>query len=477
MAKPWKKKWPYLARSGQKSYQVGFRDHDGIERTKSFPVAKLANEWSEAYVSAERRGPDSLRRFLLDLDAKEASSQATGQSIGEVIQLYFAFNAPETADGLAQTTFRSYRHSANRHLLGIAGMTRGKPLAPAEHAVRFVAQPAALFNEPAAPRALREAMKHAKVGPSARAHAWRVLSAVLSWAANSELVPEIQSNGCLLANEKVGNRRKSMRGAGGRSTLRRHGEEIRSWALSPITVEHLRAQMLSGDIHADKPILAHRDAIIVSVQFGLALRNQELYGLRWSSFADKDRARITQVLSWNELDDWAKTEHATGRTAKVPALLAEDLALWRALLRQHGHPAREEDFIVPGDLAGQRFGIRDPDTGAWHMSTNQAKQWGPRFMRPALKAMAKSDPSLASATSATPYSLRRGGISARLRGENAQSVAAQCGTSLEMLSQHYSYEIDDLDHVGAQPLDQQWRRARAAVLSKRSQDEQQSRAA
>jgi integrase len=235
--------------------------------------------------------------------------------------------------------------------------------------------------------------------------------------------------------------------------------------------------MLSGSAHVERPILAHRDAIIVSVQFGLALRNQELYGLRWSSFTDTGRARITQVLSWNELDEWAKTEHATGRTAKVPALLAEDLALWRALLRQQGHPARDEDFIVPGDLAGQRFGIRDPETGAWHMSTNQAKKWGPRFMKPALKAMAESDPSLLSAIDATPYSLRRGGISARLRGENAQSVAAQCGTSLEMLSQHYSYEIDDLDHVGPQPLDQQWRQARVGVLARQGEDEEQRTAA
>lgn len=477
MAKPWKKKWPYLAKSGQRSYQLGFRDHDGIERTKSFPAAKLANEWAELYVSAERRGPDSLRRFLLDLDAKEANGQRDGQSIGEVIQLYFAFNAPETPDGLAQTTFRSYRHAANRHLLGAAGMYRGKPLEPAEHAVRFAAQPAARFNEPAAPRALREAMKHAKVGPSARAHAWRVLSAVLSWAANSELVPEIQSNGCLLANEKVGNRRKSMRGGTDSTRIRRHGEEIRSWALSPIAVEHLRAQMLRADLHSDLPILAHRDAIIVSVQFGLALRNQEVYGLRWSSFADEGRARITQVLSWNELDDWAKTEHATGRTAKVPAVLAEDLAQWRALLTDNGHPARGGDFIIPGDLAGERFGIRDRQTGARHMSTNQAKKWAPRFMKPALVAMAERDATLASAVDATPYSLRRGGISARLRGENAQSVAHQCGTSLEMLSQHYSYEIDDLDHVGALSLDQQWRRARAVVLGKRNEDEQRRQAA
>lgn len=476
MAKPWKKKWPYVAKSGRKSYVVGFRDHEGVERSKSFPAAKMATAWIEEFAWAERRGPDSLRRFLLDLDAKEANSSAAGQSIGEVIQLYFAFNAPETADGLAQTTFRSYRHSANRHLLGVAGMSRGKPLAPAGHAVDFAAQPAVAFNEAAAPRALREAMKHAEVGPSARAHAWRVLSAVLSWAANSELVPEIQSNGCLFANEKVGNRRKSMRNRGGRSTLRRHGEEIRSWALSPLAVEHLRAQMLTSDAHAERPILAHRDAIIVCVQFGLALRNQEVYGLRWSSFTEC-RARITEVLGWNQLEDWAKTEHATGRVTKVPSLLAEDLALWRAELREGGWSARDVDFIVPGDLAGERLGILEVDTDACHMSTNQAKKWAPRSMKPALRALAESTPALASVVNATPYSLRRGGISARLRDDDAQSVAAQCGTSLEMLSQHYSYEIDDIDHAGRQTLDQQWRKARATVLAERRDGQVPSSAA
>ncbi len=38
-----------------------------------------------------------------------------------------------------------------------------------------------------------------------------------------------------------------------------------------------------------------------------------------------------------------------------------------------------------------------------------------------------------------------------------------------MLSQHYSYEIDDLDHVGPQTLDQQWRRARTVVLGQTQQ--------
>lgn len=148
MAKPWKKQWPYVTKSGEKSYRVGFRDHDGIGRTKAFPSAKIANEWTQEYVSAERRGSHSLRRFLLDLDARDASGDNTGQTIGEVIQLYFAFNAPETADGLSASTFRTYRHSANRHLLGMPGMDKGKARPPASYAVRFAAQPATTFNEP-----------------------------------------------------------------------------------------------------------------------------------------------------------------------------------------------------------------------------------------------------------------------------------------------------------------------------------------
>lgn len=463
MAKPWRKKWPHVGKSGRKSYQLGFRDHDGIVRSKAFPSAKTATAWAEDYVTAERRGRDSLRRFLLDLDAREANGEADAQTIGRVIQLYFAFNAPDTADGLATSTFRTYRHSANRHLLGLPGLEKGKPTPPAEYAVRFAAEPASRFNDPAAPRALREAMRHAMVGPSARAHAWRVLSAVLSWAAASELVPEIDRNGCLLAGEKLTNRRKSMRNGNGRAGARRRGDEIRSWALSPLAVELIRTELLSGADARANPLLAQRDATIVSIQFGLALRNQEVYGLRWSSLAEHGRAQITQVLSWNELDDWAKTEHATGRRTKIPALLAEDLKAWQTILSEYGREPRDDDFLIAGDLTGPGHGVPSRGAGSRHMSGNQAKKWGPRYMAPAVTAVAERYPTFAAIRGATPYALRRGGISARLRGEDPQSVADQCGTSLEMLSQYYSYEIDDFHDFGARSLDEQWRAVRQAA--------------
>jgi integrase len=335
-----------VAKNGARSYFVGFYDHEGSQRTRSFPAARAARDWMEDYVSAERRGRDSLRRFLLDLDAREANAANEARTIGEVVQLYFAFNAPDTADGLATSTFRTYSWSANRHLLGHEGASRGRRMPPAKYAVRLASEPAERFNHAAAPRALRDAMRRERVGQSARAHAWRVLSAVLSWAAQSELVPEIQTNGCLLANEKVGNRRKSVRGQQGRRSVRRRGEEIRSWALAPMAVELIRADMLARAMGARRPLIAYRDATLVSIQLGLGLRNQEVYGMRWSAL-ERERAHIVEVLSWNQLDEWGKTEHATGRAPKVPALLREDLAWWRERLPSGGTQPAESTSSFP----------------------------------------------------------------------------------------------------------------------------------
>ena len=133
MARPWKKygRWPHVAKNGARSYFVGFYDHEGSQRTRSFPAARAARDWMEDYVSAERRGRDSLRRFLLDLDAREANAGSEARTIGEVVQLYFAFNAPDTADGLATSTFRTYSWSAKRHLLGHEGTSRGRRMPPA----------------------------------------------------------------------------------------------------------------------------------------------------------------------------------------------------------------------------------------------------------------------------------------------------------------------------------------------------------
>ncbi|HEV7938539.1 MAG TPA: hypothetical protein VGP18_11015 [Solirubrobacteraceae bacterium] len=179
---------------------------------------------------------------------------------------------------------------------------------------------------------------------------------------------------------------------------------------------------------------------------------------------------MTEVLSNGQLQQWGKTEHSTQRRTGIPSILQEDLEQWRAILTQSGHPARDIDFIIPGELTHARHGVREAETGACHLSKSQAKTWGRECFTPAVRAVAQR-PEFARILGATPYALRRGGISLRLRTEDPQVVASECGTSLKMLSDHYSFPIEDLRQQEPRPVDVEWRAARASVqaLSKEQQ--------
>jgi hypothetical protein len=80
-------------------------------------------------------------------------------------------------------------------------------------------------------------------------------------------------------------------------------------------------------------------------------------------------------------------------------------------------------------------------------------------------------PEFADILGATPYALRRGGISLRLRAEDPQTVAKECGTSLKMLSAHYAFAIDDLRRFEPRPVDVEWRAARAAQVEGQTQEQ------
>jgi hypothetical protein len=69
---------------------------------------------------------------------------------------------------------------------------------------------------------------------------------------------------------------------------------------------------------------------------------------------------------------------------------------------------------------------------------------------------------------ATPYSLRRGLISLRIRvGEDRQAITKQCGTSVEMLERSYSFAIEDLEDEGLQPAEEERLCARKMALAGR----------
>jgi integrase len=421
------------------------------------------------YITAERRGRDSLRRFLLDLDAKEAN-EAEGRTIAQILELFLEVDAhPRNEEGLAPSTYALYKSVLNCHLLGKPRHqpgNRGK-LPPADYAVAIANTQADRFNEPHTPRAWREQMREAGVPAQTRVHAWRVLSSALSWAARSPSVPEIHTNGCKLAREPIISRRRSACTGGTGYFPAKRARPLPSWALSPQAVEAIRAQMLFHPAPR-QAIIAHRNATIVSLQYGMASRNQELWGLRWSSL-DREFAWVTEVLSNGQLQQWGKTEHSTQRRTSIPSILQEDLEQWREILIQSGRPARDSDFIIPGNLNNARHGVREAETGACYLSKSQAKLWGRECFTPAVGAVAQR-PEFARILGATPYALRRGGISLRLRTEDPQIVASECGTSLKMLSDHYSFPIEDLREHEPRPPDVEWRAARTAQMNRDPQE-------
>jgi integrase len=113
---------------------------------------------------------------------------------------------------------------------------------------------------------------------------------------------------------------------------------LASWAQA---VEAICAQMLRGGERGNA-LLTHRDATIVSLQYGLATRNQEVWGLRWSSI-DAYFAWVTEVISYGWLEHWGKTAMNTRRHTAIPSILRGDLQEWRQALVDNGQPARDVD--------------------------------------------------------------------------------------------------------------------------------------
>ena len=116
MREPWKKHggWPYEGRRG-KTWQLGYRDHEGRVRSKGFKTRSAAETWGKDYVDAERR--NRLREFLLGSDAPEVQPDTT--PIGELILEWLATDAhPDSTGGLARNSWDTYRSIASRHIIG-----------------------------------------------------------------------------------------------------------------------------------------------------------------------------------------------------------------------------------------------------------------------------------------------------------------------------------------------------------------------
>jgi hypothetical protein len=147
------------------------------------------------------------------------------------------------------------------------------------------------------------------------------------------------------------------------------------------------------------------------------------------------------------------------RDAPLPRPIADRLREWRDIASAHRLPTGPEAFIIPG--RAPRLGKGDP---GGHMTANQEKKWGGRYLKPACQAVGEAYPGRAYLTGATAYAGRRGHISSRLAaGASAPAVASDCGTSRKTIIGHYQEDLgDDFDRPYP-PFSEQLLRAQADV--------------
>jgi integrase len=445
MKRPWNKQ-PRRTAANELRYIIGFRDHNGKERSRSFTTTKGRDRWVARYEEAERE--NRLGEFLEGVDPSPHEL-----TLEALLVAWFALDAdPELPGGLAEATFHSFRSVASRHILGVIRDKAGKPVGAAPYAIGGA--PAKDFETPGPIRRWLDGMRAAGVGEATEKRAWSVLSSALSWAVERDDFP-LEANGCKRLDRRRTQRRSSRRvrrigvGSG------RKQDDLASWALSPVAVELVRAKMLAAD--GGQSLLALRNATYVSVQYQLGCRNQEVWPIRWRAVQD-EYTEIDEVLSYKQLDE-GKT---VGSHRNVPhgRMLVADLGLWGAALGRAGYSTGPDDFIFPGSLSGA---WRGHPLG--HMTGGQAKKWGGRYFKPAAESVQQEQQDRHPIGKATPYSLRRGAISLRIRaGEDRQIIAEDCGTSVAVIDRHYSFALEDLRRDGPRDAEIERDEARRAVF-------------
>jgi hypothetical protein len=146
----------------------------------------------------------------------------------------------------------------------------------------------------------------------------------------------------------------------------------------------------------------------------------------------------------------------------IDLVLSQDIVNWKDALAARGFPTSAEDFVFRGDLGGVK-------TPHGHMTETQCHRWPRRFFAPAVRTVAQEWPDEhGDIVGATPYSLRRGMISLRIRaGEDRQAIAKQRGTSVEMLERSYSFAIEDLEDEGPRSAEEERLLARQVAAEDR----------
>ena len=423
----WNRK-PRETKKGEVRHSVGYVDENGVERTKGgFSKQRGSggsNEWIKRYRAAEARGRGELRAFL-DYEVRGISPDepTTGcETVEQAMAEYLLLSHPDAPDGLAVQTHRSYMQTYAKHV---------RP--------HLATRPITDLAGPRPVAEMRDAMIKDRVGAPTIKRAIAVLSSMLSWAVEKE---KLEANGArmLRQGKRRSNRRSKSEASSGAG--RRSGRRKPSWALSPEAAAHVVIELAT----APNTIFLRRlrDATVAVVQYLTGARNQDIWGLRWQDVDDAGFVHFEEFVSGGllTLGKVAGSE----RSAPRDDTLADWLAAWRAAAAGSGLGTAPSDFVFPGNAQ------------EGHVTENQTKSYGRRFKR-ACHRVRDRVPRLAYVEHATPYALRRGHISVRLRGgEDASRIASECATSVQMIVRYYWKDIEATDD-SRDPVDVQFARA------------------
>jgi integrase len=375
----------------------------------------------------------------------EADEEPEEPTLGEFMEDWFRRDA---VANLAVNTIAAYLPTYNNHIRALP-VNRNDP-----DGQTFGGLPLSEFAEPHVHQEFRESLRLTGRSKPNQDAARKVLSSALSWGVESRTYRRwLPTNGAKLTTTR---RRRSNRPARQPTDARLP----RSRVFNAYDYEVVRAELLARS--EQRTWEPHRDAALVDLTFGCGLRPEEARGVRWWQVLwPTDKAagvlRVREVIAAGQVAE-GKTV-GSYRDAPLPRLIAERLREWRDVASAHGLRTGPQDFIIPG--LAPKIGKREP---GGHMTANQEKKWGGKYLKPACAAVATAYPERAYLTDATAYAGRRGHISSRLAaGESAPAVASDCGTSRKTIIGHYQEDLgEDFDRPYP-PFDEQLARAKAAV--------------
>jgi len=284
---------------------------------------------------------------------------------------------------------------------------------------------------------------------SALQHAQRVLSSMLSAAAEEGVIPH---NPLLLLTQQ-GRRVRTRTISRPRPRSEPLAVDLAAWFL---VLAYLRRPTRPA-IRADKPrarrypLDRERDALIVALGFMAGFRlPSEALGL---TRADVRRGRLHMEgrSSLGEYTLGSKT--GAGRDLPLRPELAEELKRVERAYRDAGRPLGPTDFWI----SARR------DDGVW--TEHQARNWREREFRPVVRQVAADHPQFADLRDATPYATRHTFISCCLQaGISLATVAGWCGTSIQMISETYGRMIRRYEGASPVPLNEQFDTAKVDAV-------------